>query len=371
MKKIISFALFDTGETILSALIYSVFFPLYITKYIDPKIYSWVYGFTFLVSFLFALQIGKYADRTGRRKEFFIIFATLTALLCFSLGLLTDNPMLSLFVFSLMSVSHQQSFVFYNSMLLNFDTKGLASGLGVSFGYVGSAIALVFFAKMLSIPDVYFIAAFVFLVLALPSMVFLKNPSMYQKVNLKAVFKDKKFILTIIAILSLTEVANTLIAMMSVYLKNVFGFDDVEIYKIIGISAIGGILGGVFWGFLSDRFSVDKVFPIGFFLWIVFLVLLSVIPKELVLVAGFFAGFSLGHLWTVSRVYILSNFPKEEVSTRMSFLSLTERLASTTGLFVWGLFLLTTSDNYKLSSLLMSVFPITGLLIFIYAKKVT
>lgn len=371
MKKILSFSLFDTGETILGALIYSVFFPLYITKHIDPKIYSWVYSFTFLLSFLFALQIGKYTDKTGKRKEGFVIFATLTAIFCLLLGFISGMPFLSLFVFSLMSISHQQSFVFYNSLLLNFDTKGFASGLGVSFGYVGSAIALIFFAKVLSIPDVYFITALIFFFLALPSMLFLKNPDKTNNVYLKEIFKDKRFILTIISILSLTEVANTLIAMMSIYLKHVFGFDDIEIYKIIGFSAVGGILGGVFWGFVSDKFSTDRIFPIGFFLWIGFLFILSFTPKSLVLIAGFFAGFSLAHLWTVSRVYIISHFPQEEVSTRMSFLSLTERLASTTGLFVWGLLLWITSDNYKLSALIMGVFPLIGFMVFIYSKKLS
>jgi UMF1 family MFS transporter len=371
MKKIFAFSLFDTGETILGALIYSVFFPLYITKYIDTKIYSWIYGFTFLLSFLFALQIGKYTDKTGKRKEGFIIFVTITALLCFLLGFITNSPFLSLLIFSLMSISHQQSFVFYNSLLLNFDTKGLASGLGVSFGYIGSAVALIFFAKLLSIPDVYFITALIFFFLALPSMIFLKNPNKTNNVQLKKVFKDKRFILTVLSVLSLTEVANTLIAMMSIYLKNVFGFDDVEIYKIIGLSAVGGILGGVFWGFVSDRFSTDKVFPIGFFLWITFLFMLSFIPKNFVLIAGFLAGFSLAHLWTISRVYIISHFPEEEISTRMSFLSLTERLASTTGLFIWGVLLWITSDNYKLSALLMSVFPTIGLILFLYSKKVS
>ncbi|WP_297888733.1 MFS transporter [Sulfurihydrogenibium sp.] len=369
MKKILAFSLFDTGETILGALIYSVFFPLYITKHIDPKVYSWVYSLTFLISFLFALHIGKYTDKTGKRKEGFVIFATTTAFLCFLLGFTSHNPFVSLMIFSLMSISHQQSFVFYNSLLLNFDTKGLASGLGVSFGYVGSAIALIFFAKVLSIPDVYFITALIFFLFALPSMIFLKNPSKTNTVNLREIFKDKRFILTIISILSLTEVANTLIAMMSIYLKNVFGFEDVEIYKIIGLSAVGGIFGGIFWGIVSDKFTVNRIFPIGFFLWVGFLIILTFIPKNLVLIAGFFAGFSLAHLWTVSRVYIVSHFPQEEIATRMSFLSLTERLASTTGLFVWGLLLWITSDNYKLSALLMAVFPLFGLVVFLYSKR--
>jgi len=52
MKKLLSFALFDSGETILGALIFSTFYPLYITQHIDPKLYSFLYGLAFFFPFL-------------------------------------------------------------------------------------------------------------------------------------------------------------------------------------------------------------------------------------------------------------------------------------------------------------------------------
>ncbi|MEJ5172344.1 MAG: MFS transporter [Hydrogenothermaceae bacterium] len=371
MKKTLSFSLFDTGETILGALIFSTFFPLYITNYIDPKIYSYTYSFAFLVSFLFALHLGKIADRYALRKQFFITFVLITTLLCISLFFTTNFPALSLLIFVLMAVSHQQSFVFYNSLLLDFQSRGLTSGIGVSFGYIGSAVALIFLADKLSIPLVYLVVAFLFLTLSLPSMVFLENPKISTSVSLKEIFKDKKFLLTILSILSITEVANTLIAMMGIYLKKVFGFEDIFVYKIIGLSAVGGILGGIFWGFLSDRLSATKIFPIGFFIWSLLLLSLPFVTSETVLLFGFFAGFSLSHLWTVSRVYIIEEFSAKEVSTRMSFLSLTERIAATTGLFIWGTLLYLTNDNYPLSAASMSVFTIAGFFVYILSKKIT
>jgi UMF1 family MFS transporter len=114
IKKIFAFSLFDFGETIFGALVYSTFFPLYISQHIDPKIYGVVYGMTFLISFLFALQLGKIADEKAKRKHFFIYFVILTAIFCLSLGFTTSLPIISLIIFSLMSISHQQSFVFYN-----------------------------------------------------------------------------------------------------------------------------------------------------------------------------------------------------------------------------------------------------------------
>ncbi len=365
----LSFALFDSGETILGALVFSTFFPLYIIQYIDTKVYTTVYGFAFIVSFFFALLLGKIADIKGYRKLFFGIFVTLTALFCVLLFFTSDYPILSLLIFSAMAISHQQAFVFYNSMLLGFESRGIVSGLGVAFGYVGSAIALIFLAKMLHIPDAYLITAGIFYILSLPAIFLLKNPEQREEGSIIGVFKEKRFIFTIISILSLTEVANTLIAMMSIYLKKVYGFEDIYIYKIIGFSAIGGIVGGFLWGKITDIFSASKVFPVGFLLWIGFLTFLPLAPSKLVLLVGLSAGFALAHLWTTSRILILEEFPEGQASLRLSFLSLTERIASTTGLLTLSLFLWITADNFKLSAFLMVIFPLVGLYFFYVARK--
>lgn len=361
---ILYFALYDAGETTLGALVYSTFFPLFITKYIDTKVYSVFYGSAFFVSFIVALHLGKLADSKGIRKHFFALFSLLTALFCAFLTLLTNMPWIALFVYSLMAVSHQQALVFYNSMLLSFEKKGLASGVGVSVGYISSALTLLFLAKWMHVPQVFLYASILFLLLSLPALFFLKNPSHRGNINLKEVFKDKDFLLVIISILSLTEIANTLIAVMGIYLKKVYGLEDPDIYKVIGLSALGGVMGGIFFGKLSDKVQIQRLFPIGFFLWSFFLMILYFVPKGAILPLGFFAGFSLAHLWTTSRLFIIERFPHTEVSVRLSFLSLTERIASTTGLFAWSFFLYITGDNYKLSTLFMLIFPVFGWFIF-------
>ncbi len=364
MLKKFSFALFDTGETILGALVFSTFFPLYITQHIDTKIYSSLYGLSFLLSFGLALYLGKLADTKAIRKHLFTLFGLLVSLTCISISFLLPFPLLALFAFLLLAVLHQQAFVFYNSLLLNFESKGLASGLGVAFGYIGSAVALIFLAKHLGDREVYLIVGLLFLSFLMPAVVKLENPTQSSKVSLKEVLKDKRFILTVVSILTVTEVANTLIAMMGVYLREVYSFEREEIYKVIGVSALGGVLGGLFWGKLTDAFGVNKVFPLSFLLWIAFLTTLPFAPRELILVWGFMAGLSLSHIWTTSRVLILKTFPDSQASIRLSFLSLTERIASTTGLLLWSIFLLLTGDNFRLSALLMTLFPLAGLVIY-------
>ncbi len=364
MKRL-SFALFDSGETILSALVFSTFFPLYITKFIDTKIYSALYGFAFLLSFLLALYLGWVADRSSKRKPFFISFSILTSFFCSLIALFYLHPYLALVAFLLLAISHQQAFVFYNTLLLNFEAKGFASGLGVAMGYVASAIALVFLARYLKEPEVYLIVAGMFLALFLPSLRYLDNPVSGDSASLKAVLKDRKFILFVVSLLSMTEVANTLIAMMGVYLREVYQLERGEIFRVIGLSALGGVGGGVLWGALADRIGVVRIYPIGFFLWSGILVALPFVPAEGVLLVGLAFGVALSHLWTTGRVYTLEVFETSSASIRLSFLSLTERIASTTGLMLWSLFLLITGDNFRLSAGLMAIFPLLGALLYL------
>ncbi len=365
MKRGLSFALFDVGETVLGALVFSTFFPLYITRFIDTKVYSLLYGLSFLFSFLVALNLGKLADRRALRKHLFVASALGAALLCGAIAVAYEKPMLALLLFLSMAVFHQQALVFYNSLLLSFESRGGVSGLGVSFGYIGSALALLFLAQSLKEPGLYLVVALIYLLFFIPSAVAIPNPSQSSReVSVKAVLKDRRFLLLILAVLSITEVANTLIAMMGIYLREVYSLERVEIYRVIGTSALGGVIGGVFWGLITDSLGVRRVFPAGFLFWIVFLLLLSLTPKSLIVPAGFLAGFSLAHIWTTSRLYILEEFPQQEASLRLSFLSLTERVASMSGLLIWSFFLFMTQDNYRLSALLMVCFPLAGFVLY-------
>ncbi len=363
MLKKVSFGLFDTGETILGALVFSTFFPLFITEHVDTKLYSLLYGLSFLFSFFMALLLGKLADKRAIRKHLFGVFSVLTATLCFGVGIAYPSPLISLSFFLLMAVSHQQALVFYNSLLLGFSSKGFTSGMGVAFGYVGSAFALIFLGETLKEPQVYLLTSLLFFILFLPSILVLDNPKETEDVDLRSLLTDRRFLLLIVSILTVTEVANTLVAMMGIYLREVYSLGRSEILTTIGLSAVGGVGGGLLWGYLTDRFGVRRIFPLGFFLWAVLLLILPFTPREMILGVGLLAGLSLSHVWTTSRVLMLSEFPAGQASVRMSFLSLTERVASTTGLVLWSLLLYLTGENFKLSASLMALLPVAGFLI--------
>lgn len=367
--RLFSFALYDTGETILGALVFSTLYPLYITKHIDVKTYSLFYGFAFFLSFVMALQLGRLADKKGWRKRFFTIFSLSIPTLCLMLFASFEKPLLNFLLYLVLAIFHQQALVFYNSLLKSFETKGFASGFGVALGYVGSATALIFLAPSLSLPMAFLWVAFIFFSLSLPSLLSLSEPAGTQEIKLLELIKDKGFILTMASMLFLMELAHTMIAMMGVYLREVYGLSQEDIYKTIGFSALGGVFGGLLFGRLTDKLSAKRLFPIGFFLWSAFLLSLYITPKELLLPLGFFAGLSLAHLWTTSRVFIIERFPGAHVAVKFSFYSLSERIASSLGLVLWSFFLLITGEDYRLSALFMLLFPALGFVLYLFSNR--
>ena len=372
MKKshrILSFALFDSGETILGALLFSTLYPLYITQHIEVKTYSLMYGFAFFLSFLFALQVSKMADHRGLRKLFFTLFSLSIPLTCFFLYLSFQRVSLNFFFYLLLAILHQQALIFYNSLLKTFETRGFASGFGVALGYVGSAIALIFLAPKLNLPSAFLWLALIFFLLSLPSVLALPEPKQRQEINLWKILKERDFLLVMLSMLLLMELANTMIAMMGVYLREVYGLEKGDIYRVIGFSAIGGVLGGILWGSLTDKLSASRLFPLAFLFWSLFLLFLYITPRDFLLYLGLFAGFSLSHLWTTSRVYLIEKFTKGDIAIRFSFYSLSERIASSFGLFSWSFLLYITGDNYKLSALLMVFIPLLGFVIYRISGK--
>ncbi|SHK45860.1 MFS transporter [Thermocrinis minervae] len=360
--KVLSFSLFDFGQTVLSALIFSLVFPLYITKHVDVKVYSFFYGFTFFLSFLIALYLGYLAESKKLVKPFFMMSTFCVLLLGLFMYMAYPNHVYLLILYYLLAVANQQALVFYNSLLLSLENRGLASGLGVAFGYIGSAITLLFFSKSLKIPEVFLIPSVLFFLLSIPASFVIENPMDIKTLKVFEVVKDRSFMYFFLSFLCVSEIANLLTGMMGVYLREVYGLSDIEIYKVVGLSALGGVVGGMFWGMLSQRLSARSLYPISFILWTVFLTLLFLVPKHMLLPLGLFAGFSLSHLWAISRIYILEAFETSPV-IRFSFYSLAERVSSTFGYITWSLLLLITG-SFKLSALLMCVFPILGFLLY-------
>lgn len=362
---LLSWASFDFAETIFSANILSVFFPLWLVNVLGgkPLHYSLAYSSSLFISVILAIIVGKYADKFAKRKFLFLSFVSLSAL---CLLLLSRSSTLSsaLIIFFFVNLFYQQSLVLYNSLLLSVSDKenrAFSSGIGVAIGYIGGAVGLYFISKVSSTETFAFIlVAFAFFIFSIPTGLFVKEKPLkaVSGVSIKSILKDKRFLLFIISCLFLTEAAHTIIIFMSIYLDKVYGMERQSIVVVIATAAIIAAIASPLIGRISDRVGVRKVFNLIFPAWAIAFCIFPFVPKILVYVMGITFGILLAAIWTTIRPLLIELSPKEEVATRFAFLSISERMAAIIGPLWWG-WVVEIAD-YRTATLSLAVFPLIG-----------
>jgi len=366
---LISWASFDFAETIFSANILSVFFPLWLTNVLGgrPYHYSITYSASLFISILISLFVARYADRYARRKVLFTVAASLSSL---SLLLLSrGNTLISaLVIFFFVNLFYQQSLVLYNSLLLSVsmdENRALSSGIGVSIGYVGGAVGLYLISRISpSETSAFMIVSLLFILFSLPTGILVreKRTMAISGISLRGIIKDRRFILFVLSCLFLTEAAHTIIIFMSVYLGKVYGLNRNEIVRIIATAAIVAALASPMIGRLSDTVGVKRIFNLLFPAWAIAFLTVPLFPVTLVYLVGIVFGLLLATVWTTIRPMLILLSPEEEIATRFAFLSISERMAAVIGPLWWGFMVELT--NYKLSTITLAVFPMIGWLIF-------
>lgn len=366
---LLSWASFDFAETIFSANILSVFFPLWLTKTLggQPFHYSIAYSSSLFISVILAIIVGKYADRLGKRKSIFLMSVTLSAICLFALS--NINSLLpALAVFFFVNLFYQQSLVLYNSLLLSVSVeknRAFSSGIGVAIGYVGGAAGLLLISRVSATETSAFVlVAFGFVLFSLPTGIFVREQpyKALSGVSVRNILKDKRFLLFILSCLFLTEAAHTIIIFMSIYLDKVYGMERNDIVIVIATAAAVAALASPLIGRLSDRFGASRVFNLLFPAWAAAFCIFPFIPGIFIYAAGITFGILLASVWTTIRPVLIELSPKEEIATRFAFLSISERMAAIIGPLWWGFMVEIT--GYRTATLSLAVFPALGWLIY-------
>jgi len=369
-----AWVLFDFAETVFSANIISVFFPLWIINTLGGNSYhySFVYSTSIIVSILTGIIVGKLADELNLKDRLFKLCVGILTALLFSLYFI-DNLFLALSVFFVMNIFYQQSLILYNSLLTEVSSperQGIVSGAGVGIGYVGG-IASMLLANYLSEnpSEVFLITALIFTVFALPSLFFIK-PEINresEKISLRKVLSDRKFTLFIISVLLLTDAAHGLIIFMSVYLNKVFGFDQNQIVNTIAFAGIFAVISAPVAGYIISRVD-SKIFLKYIFLgWAAGFGLLFVSTEDSIYFVAVLFGILLASLWTTIRVVLIGFSPEGQITTRFAFMALSERMASVISPLTWGVVVLLIGENttgYKTAALILGLFPLLGFLVY-------
>ena len=366
-----SWALYDFSNTIFSISILSFFFPLWLGDELGAGagVVNGATAVSALLVVVTAPVLGVVADLRQRRVPYLILLTLIAVVLTAALDL-AGGVFVAVALFVAADVAYQSALVFYNSLLPGVSVgrgAGRVSGYGTAAGYVGTILALVvltfFVTEAAGIREVlgpfggwidtdgesnsnaFLPTAFLYLLFSLPAFFLVpdravREPrpvgilSAYRSVastvrNMRAYGGIGTFI---VATFLYTDAANTAIANMALYGREVFGMAQGEIRNLLLFSAVFAVVGSVGSGYVSDRVGPKKTLVGVVVIWIFAIVLASAaLAPWMLMLAGPFVGVALGGTWTVSRVMLVALSPPEKLGEFFGLFSLAGKLSAVMG----------------------------------------
>ncbi|QIN80380.1 MFS transporter [Rubrobacter marinus] len=278
--------------------------------------------------------------------------------------------LLAVALFVAADVAYQSALVFYNALLPGVAAgrgAGKVSGYGTAAGYVGSILALVvltlfvteavpirealgFFGGWIdtggeSNSNAFLPTAVLYLLFSLPAFLFVPDRAVREPrpVGLRAAYRDVASTIRnmrayggvgtfIVATFLYTDAANTAIANMALYGREVFGMGQGEIRNLLLFSTVFAVVGSVGSGYASDRVGPKKALVGVLVVWIVAIGLASIaLAPWMLMLAGPLVGIALGGTWTVSRVMLVALAPPEKLGEFFGLFSLAGKLSAVMG----------------------------------------
>ncbi len=379
-----SWALYDFSNTIFSISILSFFFPLWLGDELGAGagVVNGATAVSALLVVVTAPVLGVVADLRQRRVPYLVVLTLIAVVLTAALDL-AGGVLVAVALFVAADVAYQSALVFYNSLLPGVSVgrgAGRVSGYGTAAGYVGTILALVvltfFVTEAVGVREflgpfggwietggepnsnAFLPTAVLYLLFSLPAFFFVPDRavresrpvgifSAYRSVastvrNMRAYGGIGTFI---VATFLYTDAANTAIANMALYGREVFGMGQGEIRNLLLFSTVFAVVGSVGSGYASDRIGPKKALVGVLAIWIVAILLAAVaLAPWMLMLAGPLVGVALGGTWTVGRVMLVALSPPEKVGEFFGLFSLAGKLSAVVGPAITAVLLWTFED---------------------------
>lgn len=366
-----SWALYDFSNTIFSISILSFFFPLWLGDELGAGagVVNGATAVSALLVVVTAPVLGALADLRQRRLPYLVALTLVAVVLTAGLDL-AGGVVVAVALFVAADVAYQSALVFYNALLPGVSTGrgvGRVSGYGTAAGYIGTILALValtfFVTEAVGIKETlgplggwmetggesnsnaFLPTAVLYLLFSLPAFFLVPDRAVRapRPVGLVAAYRGVLSTVGnmrvyagmgtfIVATFLYTDAANTAIANMALYGREVFGMGQGEIRNLLLFSTIFAVVGSMGSGYASDRVGPKKALVGVLVVWIVAIVLASVaLAPWMLMLAGPLVGIALGGTWTVSRVMLIALSPPEKLGEFFGLFSLAGKLSAVMG----------------------------------------
>lgn len=395
-KKYYSWVLYDWANSAYATIVLAGFFPIIFAEYFASSIseaertlFLGISNSTAsLILIILAPFFGLLSDRFSNKKVFLFIFAILSISSTLSLSFISNNSyILASIFFSISLLGFMMSNVFYDSMLLNFDSKkyDAISSVGYAFGYLGGGLAFVIsllllyyqghssFELISSKKIVFIFAALWWFVFMIPLFIYWKDDkSVSRSTNIFTTFReiklDKTIFYFLIAYWVYIDGVDTIIRMAINYGLTI-GFDSTDLLIALLVTQFVAFPGTLLINKLSVIFTCEKVI-IGCLLVYLLISILSYFLDsifEFYLIATLI-GLVQGGIQALSRSYFARLIPNNKHSEYFGIYNMLGKFAALLGPLVVGFITFLTNDS-RTGMLSISIFFIIGLILFIQTVK--
>ena len=390
-----SWIVYDMGNTLFSAGIVGLIFPLWLTRDMsgDDGTFGFSLSLSMIIVFILSPIAGTISDITKRKMPFLVVTTLIAIIATALIGVFNYEVSITLFCTAVILV-HLAN-IFYNALLSDISTEsnvGYIGGLGVGVGYIGAIFAVVcglLFYDSEGPVFLFKLMALLMFILVLP--LFLSGRYSIKDAR---VIELKSMLVTTFnqAFMSLWEARKKRIWAMfliarfwyfsSIYAGSVFavlyGVETVDLTEkqvqlILAVGIVFGIPSGALWGFLVDKYGSFLNLKINVMAWFMILGLAALLPvidlpSQLWWVVGVLSGVFMAGLYVSERPFVISMSESHRVSEYFAVYNMVGRLAAISGPFAWGFISSTLGMGQVASITWLSLSALIGFLVLLYAK---
>jgi UMF1 family MFS transporter len=391
-KKFYSWVLYDWANSAYATIVLAGFFPIIFAEYfatsVLPSERTLYLGISNSVASLILIFIapifGLLSDKFSNKKLFLLIFASLSISSTLILSLIAkDSYVLASIFFSISLLGFMMSNVFYDSMLLNFESHEYdkISSTGYAVGYLGGGIAFIFTLvflysnsdssiEIISSNKIAFVfAALWWLLFMIPLIIYwIEKPNhQIQTTNIIDTFKEiklnKPILFFLISYWIYIDGVDTIIRMAINY-GLILGFTNYDLLVALLVTQFVAFPGTLIINKISELSSVTTTISGCLIMYLIITLLSYSLDSiyEFYLIACLI-GFVQGGIQALSRSYFAHLIPNNKHSEYFGIYNMLGKFAALIGPLLVG-FVTYASNNARLGILSISIFFIIGLIMF-------
>jgi UMF1 family MFS transporter len=391
-----AWAMYDFANSAYALIVLSLFFPLFFAKYIavgKPTAELW--GFSVAASILLCGLIspilGAYADKSAKRKRYFVIFSVLSVIGTILLHKTADVQWLyGILIFIIVNAAFGISRSLYDSFITvvpqHKNVSTVISGFSWSIGYIGGPLCLLIAWFLMGrkfpvdISDyrlLFIITGFFFLIFSMWTYISLprdrKRKSNQLRINAFQtvlqtlhLWKELKHIfIFLIAMYFIMDGVTTIIYFISLFAKVNLKFSLNQIVELLLIVQAIGIITTFLVSWLAEKYGEIRLLMVCSAIWILIIIMIFVSYEYTTFIGIAFAtGIVIGSTPAIARGYFGKIIPEEKRAELFGFNTFASRIAAIVGPLIFGI--ASSVWNMRIAIITIIPFFLVGIILLIY-----